>query len=261
VRTTKNRNIVIVVIAAVVAAILLGVGIFFIVKNNQPDQSAEIEETAPLTDAERFKQEYESLNDTVRESDGATYNNVEISEDNPIVYIDIKEALDLLKSDQAIIYVGANWCPHCRNSVPVLLDVAKQFELDKVYYLELDDTKSQYEWQDGQAVKTKDGTEEYYALLGVLADRLNDYTIKDEAGNAQPTGEKRIYMPYVLAVKDGQVVGDFVGDVSDEDLEEGQTKYDPLTDAQYTKLFDNYSNLFKAVYGETASDDCGDVCD
>lgn len=260
-KTTKNRNIVIVVIAAVVAAILLGVGIFFIVRNSHNNQQEAVEETVELSDAAKFKQEYESLNDTVRESDGATYNSVEISEDNPIVYIDIKEALDLLKSDQAIIYVGANWCPHCRNSVPVLLDVAKQYDLDKVYYLELDDTKSQFEWQDGQAVKTKDGTEEYYALLGVLAERLNDYTIQDDEGNAQPTGEKRIYMPYVIAVKDGQVVGDFVGDVDEADLEEGQTKYDPLTDGQYKKLFNTYSNLFQAVYGDTASDDCTDICD
>lgn len=260
-RTTKSKNVVIVVIAAIVAAVLLGVGIFFIVRGSQNNQKDVATEVVELTDAEKFKQSYESLNDMTRESDGALYNSVEISEDNPIVYINVQQALDLLKSDKAIIYIGANWCPHCRNAVPVLLDVAKQYELDKVYYLELDDTKSQYEWQDGQVVKTKDGTEEYYTLLGVLAERLSDYTIQDDEGNAQPTGEKRIYMPYVLAVKDGQVVGDHVGDVATEDLEEGQTKYDSLTTAQYEKLFNTYSNLFHAVYGDTASDDCSEVCD
>lgn len=260
-KTTKSRNIVIVVVAAIIAVALLGVGIFLIMRNNQNDQQESVEEVVELTDAQKFKQSYESLNDTVRESDGATYNSVEVSEDNPIVYINVQEALDLLKSDKAMIYVGANWCPHCRNAVPVLFDVAKQYELDKIYYLELDDDKSQFEWKDGQAVKTKDGTEEYYALLSVLADRLNDYTIQDDEGNSQPTGEKRIYIPYVLAVKDGQVVGDYVGDVESGDLDEGQTKYDPLTDAQYEKLFNTYSNLFRAVYGETASDDCDEVCD
>lgn len=260
-KTTKNRNIVIVVIAAILAAVLLGVGIFFIVRAGQNKQTEAAEEVVETSDAMKFKQEYESLNGATREGTETEYNTVEISEDNPIVYVDVKEALELLKSDKAIIYVGANWCPHCRNAVPVLLDVAKQYDLGKVYYLELDDEKSLYEWQDGQAVKTRDGTEEYYALLAVLADRLQDFTIKDDEGNAQPTGEKRIYMPYVLAVKDGEVVGDYTGDVEDGDLEEGQTAYDALTDAQYEKLFNTYSNLLRAVYGDTASDDCEEVCD
>ena len=260
-KTRRSRNIVIVVIAAIVAAVLLGVGIFFIIRGSKSNHDTPGEEVVEQSDTEKFKQSYESLNGTIRESDGATYNTVEISSDNPIVYVDAKQALDLLKSDKAIIYIGANWCPHCRNSVPVLLDVAKQYDLGKVYYLELDDIKSQYEWRDGQAVKTQDGTEEYYALLGVLAERLNDYIIKDDAGNDQPTGEKRIYMPYVLAIKDGQVVGGFVGDVATEDYEEGQTKYDPLTTAQYEKLFNNYENLLRAVYGDTAGDDCEEVCD
>lgn len=260
-KTRRSRNIVIVVVAAIIAAVLLGVGIFFIIRGSRSDSDKPSEEIVEQTDAVKFKQSYESLNGTTRESDGATYNTVEISDNNPIVYINTQEALDLLKSDKAIIYVGANWCPHCRNSVPVLLDIAKQYDLNKVYYLELDNVKSQYEWRDGAAVKIKDGTEEYYALLGVLAERLNDYMIQDDTGNTQPTGEKRIYMPYVLAVKDGQVVGDYVGDVDTEDYEEGQTKYDPLTQGQYEKLFNAYSNLFQAVYGETASDDCEDVCD
>ena len=260
-KTRRSRNIVIVVVAAIVAMILLGVGIFFIIRGSQNSQQDEVVEEVELSDGAKFKQSYESLNGITRDGSDVAYNSIEISEDNPIVYIDVKEALDLLKSNQAIIYVGANWCPHCRNSVPALLDVAKQYDLDKVYYLELDDVKSQYEWQDDQAVKTKDGTEEYYALLGVLAERLNDFTIKDDAGNDQSTGEKRIYMPYVIAVKDDQVVGDFIGDVATEDYEEGQSAYDPLTSAQYEKLFNNYSNLFHAVYGDTASDDCTDVCD
>lgn len=76
------------------------------------------------TDAIKFKEEYESLNNTVRESDGAEYNNISIDEKNPIKYVDTKEALKVLKEETAIIYVGANWCPWCRNAIPVLFDVA-----------------------------------------------------------------------------------------------------------------------------------------
>lgn len=62
-------------------------------------------------DAIKFKKEYESLNNTARESDDADYNNVTVSEDNPIKYLTVKEAIEILKSDKAILYFGAGWCP------------------------------------------------------------------------------------------------------------------------------------------------------
>ena len=178
------------------------------------------------SDAIKFKREYESLNGTVRQSDGEKYNSITIPKDNPIKYIDCKEALDVLEKEQAIIYVGAEWCPWCRNAVPVLFEVAKDYNVDTIYYLNLDDEKSQYEIKNGKLTKTTNGSESYYKLLEKLSDRLNDYTIKDDNGNTLNTNEKRIYMPYVIAVKDGNVVSDKVGTIS---LEEEQTKYSEFT--------------------------------
>lgn len=258
---SKSRNIIIVAIAAFIAAALISAGVFFVIRSNRTDDQPVTEGgPAVLTDAERFKQSYESLNGTSTNS-GKVYHDVTISANNPIVYIDINEAIDLLSADQAIIYVGGNWCPHCRNAVPVLLSVAKAYHLDKVYYLELDDTKSLFEWQDGAVVKTRDGSPEYYKLLDALSDHLRDYTISDDAGNDQPTGEKRIYIPYVLAIKDGEIVGEHVSDVASEDLEDGQSAYDPLTTAQRDKLYGIYSDLFRAVYGDPQKDDCTEVCE
>lgn len=259
---TKSQNMTIVMVAVIIAAILLGTGIFFLIRANQPTtKPATPSEPTELTDAERFKQSYESLNGAIREGTDHIYHDIEISSNNPIVYVDIKETLDLLKSDHAIIYVGGNWCPHCRNAVPVLLEVAKQFGLNKIYYLELDDTKSLFEWKDGELIKTRDGSAEYYQLLDALTDHLSDYSINDDQGKAQPTGEKRIYVPYVIAVKNGEIVGDYVGDVESEDLEDGQTAYDPLTTAQHDKLYGIYTDLFRAVYGASAKDECSEVCD
>lgn len=259
---TKSQNMVIVIVAVIIAAILLSTGIFFLIRTNQPTaEPTTPSEPTELTDAERFKQSYESLNDTIREGTDNVYHAIEIANNNPIVYVNIKETLNLLNSDHAIIYIGGNWCPHCRNAVPVLLEVAKQFGLNKIYYLELDDTKSLFEWKDGELVKTRDGSAEYYQLLDTLSEHLSDYSINDLEGNPQPTGEKRIYVPYVIAVKDGEIVGDYVGDVESEDLEDGQTAYDPLTSAQHDKLYDIYSDLFRAVYGVSAKDECNEVCD
>ena len=198
-------------------------------------------------DALKFKEEYEEFNNTVREKDGMTYNSMTIDEDNPVKYITSDDALEILDSEKAIIYVGSGWCPWCRNAVPVLFDVLKDYDVQVLYYLNLDEEKSNYEIKEGELVKINDGTEGYYKLLEKLDDVLNDYVLTDENGEKYETGEKRIYMPFVIGVKDGKVVQSHVGTVT---LDENQSKYDNLTDGQYEELYDIYSNLVGSVYGK-----------
>lgn len=133
-----------------------------------------------IKDAVKFKEEYEKLNNTVRVSDKMTYKKIEISSNNPIKYIDTVKAQDVLKEDKAILYIGAAWCPYCRNAVNVLFDVAKKFDVKTIYYLNLDDEKDIFEIQDGKLVKTKNGTEGYYKLLDTLKDHLKDYILYDD---------------------------------------------------------------------------------
>lgn len=210
------------------------------------------------SDAKKFKREYEKLNETVRESDGQTYGTINIDEKNPIKYISAKEAVDILDSEKAIIYFGAPWCPWCRNAIPVLFEVAKQYSVETIYYVELDDIKSTYEIIDNKLVKTKQGTKEYYQLLDKLKPRLKEYTISNGEGQIFHADERRIYMPYVVAVKNGRVVADKIGTVG---LDEGQTKYDSLTESQWEQLNNDYQTLFKLVYKDN-SPECGDdVCD
>ena len=95
-----------------------------------------------ISDGQKFKEEYEALNNTVRKSDGQTYGTMNIPKDNPIKYTTAKEALEVLDSNSAIIYIGAPWCPWCRNAIPVLFDLAEKYEVENIYYIELDDIKS-----------------------------------------------------------------------------------------------------------------------
>lgn len=206
-----------------------------------------------ISDALKFKKENESLNDTIRDSDGASYNNVNIDEDNPMKYATVDETIKLLDSKKAIIYVGANWCPWCRNMLEPMLDVAKKLDIDTIYYLKLDDDKSNYEIQDGELKQINKGSESYYELLDKLKDYLRDYELTDSNGKTYSTGEKRIYMPFFITIKNGDVV-DAKG--ISRTLEEGQTKYSEMTEKQYDDLYNDFYETFSKIYssGDTCSD-------
>lgn len=222
--------------SAIVLIVVVITGLMFLTREKETN------------DGLKFKNEYEALNNTVRQSDGATYGTMDIDEDNPIKYVTAKEAIEVLESKNAIMYIGAPWCPWCRNAIPVLFELAKKYKVDTIYYLELDDIKSNYKIENGALVKTSVGTEDYYKLLDKLSDRLDDYIIT-EGGKDYDTGEKRIYMPYVIAVRDGEIVKDKVGTVT---LDDGQTKYDELTAEQHDKLTETYGELFELAYGDDA---------
>lgn len=209
-----------------------------------------------VSDAVRFKNDYEALNGTKR-SDGSLYNSISISEDNPIKYISVKESLEILEEDKAIIYVGAPWCPWCRGIIPALLKVCKDKKIETLYYLNLDDDKSVYEIKDNKAVKKKDGSKEYYKLLDKLSSELSDYTLT-ENGEKYTTGEKRIYNPTVFAIKDGKVVSSHEGSVK---LNSNQTSTSVLTKEQNEELYKIYEKMINSVYNDNSVCGIGESCD
>lgn len=203
-------------------------------------------------DAIKFKKDYESLNNTVRKSDGANYNNVDIPKNNPIKYVTAKEATDIIKNKKGVIYFGANWCPWCRNGVEVLFEAAKKKNLDTIYYLDMDTAKNTWEIQNGKVVKTEEEKEGYYELLDSLSSILSDYVLKDENGVSYDTGEKRIYMPLVIAVDKGKITDTHRGTVS---LDEGQTKYDKMTSTQHDELLKEYNTLIDSLNRATCDNE------
>lgn len=231
-----NKKI-IVGICSIVAVLLIVLGAFFLLKKSNSDLAN--------SDALKFKEEYESLNGTIRESDGELYNSIEISKDNPIKYINAEEALEVLDSKIAIIYIGANWCPWCRNSLPVMFDVAKKMNIDTIYYLNLDDDKSTFEIKDGKLEKVITGSDSYYKLLNKLSNYLQDYSLTDNDGKSYATGEKRIYMPFFITVKNGSVVE---AHGITRELEGSQNKYSEMTDSQYEDLYKRFEEMFGKIY-------------
>lgn len=227
----KNIKIIVIIL------LLIGVGYLYTQYFKGEDNSS---------DALRIKEEYEELNDTIRETDDMKYNSVKIPRYNPIKYIDVKEAVDIIKNDTGVIYFGAAWCPWCRNSIEVLIKSAKEKRLKKVYYLDMDKVRNVWEINDGALNKKTVEQDGYYDLLNALDSILGEqtYTLTDQKGNVYDTGEKRVYMPLVIAVKNGKIMKNHTGTVT---LSEGQTKYDKLTKSQEKELKKIYNELIDST--------------
>ncbi|MBQ9834342.1 MAG: conjugal transfer protein TraF [Bacilli bacterium] len=192
----KNQKILLGIIAFIFA-VVIGIGVYLFIERD--DKS--------LSDAAKFKKEYESLNGKTYEGTDIEYLEVKVDKDNLFKYASEEEALKLLKNDTALIYFGFAPCPYCRSMINILNDVAKENEIKNIYYVDILNSRDTYEVINGQAVKISSGTENYYKILDILKKYLTDYEISDKDGKSYPTGVKRLYAPTVVAVKDGQIVG------------------------------------------------------
>ncbi len=224
----KNKNKLILGAILILTLVVLSI-ILFINLNSKKESN----------DAIKFKEAYESINGQ-KSSNGKTFPEVTLKENNPFVYVDSKKVVDTLKNGTGLIYLGFPKCPWCRNAVNVLQYV----NAGEILYLDMTDERDTYEVIDGNLTKTKDGSKEYYEMLKLLDSILTDYEIDDIK-----VGEKRIYVPLVIGVKDGKIVGYHADTVN---LNSGQTPYDLLTDKQQSDL--------KLIYDEINTKVNGDAC-
>lgn len=120
-----------------------------------------------ISDAEKFKEEYS-----------------QVGEYNVFVYKNEEEIIKILKHGTGVIYLGFPECPWCQAYVPYLNEVADIEGLEKISYYNIYDDR-------------KENTEFYQEVVDII----KDYLQYDDDGN------KRIYVPAVIAVKDGEIIG------------------------------------------------------
>ncbi len=198
------------------------------------------------TEALKFKQEYESLNNQKKSSGNGNYSAIEIPEDNAIVYSNVEEILSILEDKTGVIYFGYAECPWCRLAVPVLLNTANMVGIDKIYYLDVKDMRDSKKLdENGTIVTEKEGSAEYKDLLKALDSILPVYKdLNDET-------LKRIYVPMVLFVQNGEILGFHEGTV------DSQT--DPnvlLTSDQEKELSSIYSDYMHKILGDVCDESC-----
>lgn len=200
------------------------------------------------SDAKRFKEEYESLNNATTSS-GKEYLDLEISASNIIKYSTIDEIIDIIENGTGVIYLGYPECPWCRNTVPALLEAADSTPLETIYYLNMHDIRDAYIIDaNGNPSKSYEGNSQYSSLLESLDIILDDYILEDEKGNKVSVGEKRIYVPLVVFVKDGIIV-----DYQDETVPTNEDPYIPLTEEEKNELINIYKEKISKISAATCN--------
>lgn len=207
--------------------------------------------TSKNSDAIKFKNEYESLNGKKGYGDNINPE-VKIDKKNAVKYADADKIIDVLDNGTGIIYLGYPECPWCRNAVPVLLEAASELNVKDVYYINLKDERDTIEvMEDGTLKTTKEGTEGYKKLLKRLDAVLDEYVLEDLNGNEVKTGEKRIYVPLVLFVREGKIVG-----VHSDTVSSQTNPYAALTTDQKNELLDIYIDLIHKVLNDVCDSSC-----
>ncbi len=200
--------------------------------------------------ASKFKEEYESYNGK-QTSSGKDYLKVEIPEENVIVYSSITEVLDIIKNKSGVIYFGFPTCPWCRNMVVPLLEAADSTSLDKIYYLNMYEERDTIKYVDGEFITEKEASEGYYDLVNDLSSILDDYIVKDSDGIEHNTSKKRIYVPLVVFIKDGEIV-DYHANTVDSQVD----PYVKLNDEEHESLYNIYLNGIHKVLDDVCDSKC-----
>ncbi len=107
-----------------------------------------------------------------------------VNEENVYYYATYDEIIEVLTTGTGIVFFGFPACPWCQAYAPVLDEVARERDVEKIYYLDI------------KEMREKD-TDEYKKLVELT----DGYLEKDEKGN------KRIYVPDSYFVKEGKIVG------------------------------------------------------
>ena len=164
-------------------------------------------------DAIKFKEEYELLNGETNSS-GNAYRTISISEDNPFVYATAEDIVEKIENKETFyVYFGSSYCPWCRSVLEKAIEVAKENDINTIYYVDIWDgdhveiLRDTYELNDkGKTKLVSEGTKAYKKLLKYFDNVLSDYNLTDKNGKKVSVGEKRIFAPNFIYVENGKSI-------------------------------------------------------
>lgn len=193
-----------------------------------------------------FKIDYESINGLKNKKD-VYYRILNIPEDNPIVYTSGEEIINLINNKESFyLYVGDKLCPWCRSNIETAIKIAKENNIEKIYYIEIWDDegneifRDKYQIEDDKLVQVYKGEASYHQLLEYSSSFLKDYVLNKDGENIE-VGEKRIFAPSYFYFEEG-VLKRFTEGTSINQKDAYETLNDQILNDQET--------LFKELFSE-----------
>lgn len=158
------------------------------------------------TDALRFKNEYSK-----------------VSDNNPFVYRNIDQIINILEKGTGVVYLGFPECPWCQAYVKYLNETAKDANIEKIYYFNILEDR-------------KNNTEKYQEIVSILGDNLQ----RDDEGNL------KVFVPNVSFVVNGKIIGnDYETSLDTKGFEKPS---DYWTEEEVSELENTLSGYMKEVY-------------
>ncbi len=198
------------------------------------------------TDAIKFKEEYEALNDKKNSSD-QNYRVLSIPEDNPFIYSTGEEIVKKIENKETFyVYFGSSYCPWCRSVIEKAIEVAKENNIDKIYYVDIWDgahveiLRDTYKLnEDGEPELVSEGGKGYADLLKYLDNVLTNYNLNDKDGNRVYVGEKRIYAPNFIYIENGEAIKliEGISEKQKSSIEELTNEILEDEESQFSELF------------------------
>lgn len=186
--------------------------------NTPTTETGATQEVATINETQKFITEYESLNDgtrpTVKIPAGITVDVLESS--------DVKNTLD---NGSGIVFFGFPTCPWCRHMLPNLFDAMQETGVTNLQYLNVKDIRNSLKTESGAIITENPGTPEYAYILEKMHEILPEYK---DLGNPDL---KRMYVPFVIVMKDGKILSHHLSTLDDQT--DSKT---PLTDEQKLRL-------------------------
>lgn len=161
-------------------------------------------------------------------ADMSVYENF-MDSDHVFLETTFDEAVEAIENDQTFaLYIGFSTCPWCLEAMPILNEVAKEFEASVSYI----NTRPDHTRESELRVLEN---EDYAAFREVVLEVLSE---NDE-------GEKHLYVPFVFFFKDGELIAYHEDTFPEHDAHERT-----MTEEEIERLTAIYRDGFHALLGE-----------
>ena len=228
-----KSNKVLYIIIGICVLLVIGLCIFLIV--NKKDT---------ITDAEKFKQDFEQYNGLTYEDTNEAVIDVSIPSNNPFIYKTGKEIVEILNNEDAYILFGYSLCPLTRAAIETLIEVVTEENINTIYYIDILNIRDEFIPSNSIIpTQTKEGSEAYHEIVKFFGSKLDKYYVSSEDGMyLYDTGVRRVLSPTLVSVSDGDVIA-----MHQELVESYTYKDEALNEEQKTELKEIYKKILTSL--------------